>query len=42
MPVALMEMMASKNKKKAARVAAEMQPQVKFDIKKLKAAFEGN
>jgi predicted 3-demethylubiquinone-9 3-methyltransferase (glyoxalase superfamily) len=41
-PVALMEMMGSKNKKKAARVAAEMQRQVKFDIKKLKAAFDGN
>ena len=40
-PVALMEMMGSKNKKKAARVAAEMQRQVKFDIKKLKAAFDG-
>jgi predicted 3-demethylubiquinone-9 3-methyltransferase (glyoxalase superfamily) len=40
-PVALMEMMADKDRKKAARVATEMQRQVKFDIKKLKAAFEG-
>jgi predicted 3-demethylubiquinone-9 3-methyltransferase (glyoxalase superfamily) len=40
-PVALMEMMADRDRKKAARVAAEMQKQVKFDIKKLKAAFEG-
>lgn len=41
-PVALMEMMADKDKKKAARVAAEMQRQVKFDIAKLKAAFKGS
>ena len=40
-PTALMEMMADRDKKKAARVAAEMQQQVKFDIKKLKAAFKG-
>ena len=40
-PAVLMEMMADKNKKKAAQVAAEMQRQVKFDIKKLKAAFAG-
>jgi predicted 3-demethylubiquinone-9 3-methyltransferase (glyoxalase superfamily) len=40
-PVALMEMMGSKDKKKAGRVAAEMQRQVKFDIKKLKDAFNG-
>ncbi len=36
-----MEMMADPDKKKAARVAAEMQSQVKFDIAKLKAAFKG-
>ena len=41
-PVALMEMMADRDKKKAARVAAEMQSQVKFDIAKLKKAFKGN
>src|SRR5688572_25511521 len=40
-PVALMDMMADRDKKKAARVAAEMQKQIKFDIKKLKAAFDG-
>jgi predicted 3-demethylubiquinone-9 3-methyltransferase (glyoxalase superfamily) len=40
-PDALLEMMADKDKKKAARVAAEMQRQVKFDIAKLKAAFKG-
>jgi predicted 3-demethylubiquinone-9 3-methyltransferase (glyoxalase superfamily) len=38
-PVVLMEMMADRDKKKAARVAAEMQRQVKFDIAKLKKAF---
>ena len=38
-PDALMEMMGDKNKKKAAQVAAEMQRQVKFDIAKLKKAF---
>jgi predicted 3-demethylubiquinone-9 3-methyltransferase (glyoxalase superfamily) len=38
-PIALMEMMADRDKKKAARVAAEMQSQVKFDIAKLKKAF---
>ena len=41
-PVALMEMMADRDKKKAARVAVEMQSQVKFDIAKLKKAFKGN
>ena len=40
-PTALMEMMADRDKKKAARVAAEMQTQVKFDIAKLKSAFKG-
>ncbi|MBC8025263.1 MAG: VOC family protein [Steroidobacteraceae bacterium] len=40
-PIVLMEMMSDKDKKKAAQVATEMQRQVKFDIKKLKAAFEG-
>ena len=40
-PTALMEMMADKNRKKAALVAAEMQQQVKFDIAKLKRAFNG-
>jgi predicted 3-demethylubiquinone-9 3-methyltransferase (glyoxalase superfamily) len=40
-PTALMEMMADRNKEKAARVAAEMQSQVKFDIAKLKSAFKG-
>ena len=40
-PTALMEMMADRDKKKAARVAAEMQRQVKFDIAKLKSAFKG-
>ena len=38
-PTALMEMMADRDKKKAARVSAEMQSQVKFDIAKLKRAF---
>jgi predicted 3-demethylubiquinone-9 3-methyltransferase (glyoxalase superfamily) len=38
-PTALIDMMADRNKKKAARVAAEMQRQVKFDIAKLKGAF---
>jgi len=41
-PVARMEMMADKDRKKAARVAAEMQRQVKFDIARLKAAFKGS
>ncbi len=41
-PIALMEMMADRDKKKAARVAAEMQRQVKFDIAKLKSAFKGS
>ena len=40
-PTVLMEMMADPGKKKAARVAAEMQKQVKFDIAKLKAAYKG-
>jgi predicted 3-demethylubiquinone-9 3-methyltransferase (glyoxalase superfamily) len=40
-PIALMEMMADRDKKKAARVATEMQNQVKFDIAKLKSAFKG-
>jgi len=39
-PVVLMEMMTDRDKKKAARVAAEMQRQVKFDIAKLKKAFK--
>ena len=40
-PTALMDMMADRDRKKAARVAAEMQQQVKFDIAKLEAAFNG-
>jgi predicted 3-demethylubiquinone-9 3-methyltransferase (glyoxalase superfamily) len=40
-PTALLDMMADRDRKKAARVAAEMQRQVKFDIAKLKAAFSG-
>ena len=40
-PQALMDMMGDRNKKKAAAVAAEMQRQVKFDVAKLKAAFNG-
>jgi predicted 3-demethylubiquinone-9 3-methyltransferase (glyoxalase superfamily) len=40
-PTALMKMMADRDKKKAARVAAEMQRQVKFDIASLKRAFNG-
>jgi predicted 3-demethylubiquinone-9 3-methyltransferase (glyoxalase superfamily) len=40
-PVVLMEMMADRDRKKAARVATEMQKQVKFDIAKLKGAFKG-
>ena len=40
-PIALLEMMADRDRKKAKRVAEEMQRQVKFDIKNLKAAFEG-
>jgi len=40
-PIVLMEMMVDRDKKKAARVAAEMQSQVKFDIAKLKSAFKG-
>jgi predicted 3-demethylubiquinone-9 3-methyltransferase (glyoxalase superfamily) len=38
-PTALMEMMSDRDKKKAARVSAEMQSQVKFDIAKLRRAF---
>jgi predicted 3-demethylubiquinone-9 3-methyltransferase (glyoxalase superfamily) len=38
-PVVLIDMMASRDRKKANRVSEEMQRQVKFDIKKLKAAF---
>jgi len=40
-PTVLIEMMGDRDKKKAARVAAEMQSQVKFDISKLKSAFKG-
>jgi predicted 3-demethylubiquinone-9 3-methyltransferase (glyoxalase superfamily) len=40
-PTVLMDMMADRDKKKAARVATEMQKQVKFDIAKLKSAFKG-
>ena len=40
-PIVLLEMMADRDKKKAARVATEMQRQIKFDIAKLKAAFKG-
>ena len=40
-PIALMEMMSDRDKKKAASVAAEMQTQVKFDIARLKRAFNG-
>jgi predicted 3-demethylubiquinone-9 3-methyltransferase (glyoxalase superfamily) len=40
-PVVLLHMMADRDRKKARRVAAEMQRQVKFDIRKLKAAFAG-
>jgi hypothetical protein len=36
-----MDMMADRDKKKAARVATEMQKQVKFDIARLKSAFKG-
>ena len=41
-PTVLMDMMADRDKKKAARVATEMQSQVKFDIAKLKKAFKGS
>jgi predicted 3-demethylubiquinone-9 3-methyltransferase (glyoxalase superfamily) len=41
-PTVLMDMMADRDKKKAGRVAAEMQRQIKFDIAKLKAAFKGH
>lgn len=40
-PKALLDMMSDRDRKKAKRVAAEMQRQVKFDLRKLKAAFEG-
>ena len=40
-PTVLMEMMGDRDKEKAARVATEMQKQVKFDIAKLKSAFKG-
>jgi predicted 3-demethylubiquinone-9 3-methyltransferase (glyoxalase superfamily) len=40
-PTALNEMMSSPDRTKAKRVAEEMMQQVKFDIAKLKAAFEG-
>jgi predicted 3-demethylubiquinone-9 3-methyltransferase (glyoxalase superfamily) len=40
-PTVLIEMMGDRDKKKAARVATEMQKQVKFDIAKLKSAFRG-
>jgi predicted 3-demethylubiquinone-9 3-methyltransferase (glyoxalase superfamily) len=40
-PIVLMEMMSDRDKKKAARVATEMQKQIKFNIAKLKAAFKG-
>ncbi|HET9865139.1 MAG TPA: VOC family protein [Steroidobacteraceae bacterium] len=40
-PEALMAMMADRDRKKSARVAAEMQRQVKFDLRKLKAAYAG-
>jgi predicted 3-demethylubiquinone-9 3-methyltransferase (glyoxalase superfamily) len=40
-PTALMDMMGDRDKKKAARVAAEMQTQIKFDIRRLKNAFKG-
>ena len=40
-PTVLMEMMADPDKKKAARVAAEMQSQVKFDIAKLESRVQG-
>lgn len=40
-PIAMLDMMSDRDRKKAARISAEMQRQVKFDIRKLKAAFEG-
>jgi predicted 3-demethylubiquinone-9 3-methyltransferase (glyoxalase superfamily) len=40
-PTALNEMMSSPNRAKAKRVAEEMMKQVKFDIAKLEAAFNG-
>jgi predicted 3-demethylubiquinone-9 3-methyltransferase (glyoxalase superfamily) len=40
-PTSLGEMMLDRDRTKAARVAAEMLGQVKFDIAKLKAAFAG-
>jgi len=40
-PTVLVDMMSDPDKTKAARVAAEMLRQVKFDIAKLKKAFDG-
>lgn len=40
-PDALLAMMSDKDKKKAGRVSKEMQGQVKLDLKRLKAAFDG-
>jgi predicted 3-demethylubiquinone-9 3-methyltransferase (glyoxalase superfamily) len=40
-PTVLGEMMSSPERTKARRVAEEMMKQVKFDIAKLEAAFEG-
>ena len=40
-PTVLNEMMSSPDRTKARRVAEEMMKQVKFDIAKLEAAFEG-
>lgn len=40
-PTALMEMMSSPDKAKSRRVAEEMMKQIKFDIAKLEAAFQG-
>jgi predicted 3-demethylubiquinone-9 3-methyltransferase (glyoxalase superfamily) len=39
-PDALLDMMSDRNRKKAAAIAAEMQRQVKFDIRKLQAAYK--
>ena len=40
-PTVLVDMMSDPDKTKAGRVAAEMLRQVKFDIAKLKKAFDG-
>ena len=40
-PTVLLEMMTDKDKTKAVRVAKEMMNQVKFDVAKLEAAFQG-